>query len=397
MVYALRAARLFDGVNDQPLLDAVVVVDGTRIASVGTTAPGGVGITDLGDVTLLPGLIDAHVHLSFDCGPDPVGSLATAADEDVLSWMRDAARTALGAGITTVRDLGDRRYISLRLRAETAADPAAGPQILAAGPPITTTKGHCWYLGGEADGVDGVRAAVKEHADRGVDVIKVMTSGGELTPGTHSHEASYTAEELTAIAEEAHARGLPVTGHAHAADAVANAIAAGFDSVEHCTFFTEDGLDDRPEIVAALAESGTVVSATLGIKPGSAPVPRIAALFPVMLAHFRRMRDSGVKFIVSSDAGIGPQKPFDILPQAAAMYSNLLGIPPVEALRAVTSDPAALCRIGDRKGRLAPGYDADILAVQGDPFTDIAALAKVTAVYRLGTPVTARSGSSAGS
>jgi imidazolonepropionase-like amidohydrolase len=392
MPYAIRAARLFDGVGDEPLLDAVIVVDGERIAAVGHEAPDGLAITDLGEATLLPGLIDVHVHLTFDGSLDPVGSLAQAPDEQVLEGMRKAARTALAAGITTVRDLGDRNYLSLLMRAETAADPAAGPHIVAAGPPITTTKGHCWYLGGEADGVDGVRAAVREHAARGVDVIKVMTSGGELTPGTHSHEVAYSAPELKAIAEEAHGLGLPVAGHAHAAEAVATAIAAGFDSIEHCTFLAEEGLSDRPDVLEALARSGAVVSATLGIKPGATPVPRIAALLPLLMDHFRRVHALGVPIVVSTDAGIGPQKPFDILPQAAEMFATVLGTRPAEALRAVTSVPAKVCRLGDRKGRLAPGYDADILAVAGDPLTDITALQQVRAVYRLGREVSSTAG-----
>lgn len=384
MSYALRAARLFDGANDEAVLDPVLVVDGQRIASIGRDAPAGIEITDMGDVTLVPGLVDAHVHLAFDCSADPVGNLAQASDEQVLDGMRSAALTALAAGVTTVRDLGDRGYLSLRLRTETAADPAAGPRILAAGPPITMTRGHCWYLGGEADGVDGVRAAVREHAARGVDVIKVMTSGGELTPGTHSYEASYSRAELAAIVAEARAAGLPVTGHAHAAQAVANAVAAGFDSIEHCTFFSEDGIDDRPDIVDALAASSCVVSATLGLKPGTPPPPRIGALIPLMLAHFRRMHARGIPMVVSSDAGIGPTKPFDILPQAAEMFSTILAVPPALALKAVTSGPAKVCRVGDRKGHLAAGYDADILAVEGDPLADITALRNVRAVYRLG-------------
>jgi imidazolonepropionase-like amidohydrolase len=391
MPYAIRGARLFDGESADLLTDPVIVVDGECIASIGTEVPEGLEVTDLGDVTLLPGLIDVHVHLCFDASLEPVAHLDAATDDEVLDVMRAAGRTALAAGITTVRDLGDRGYLAVRLRDETTADPTAGPHILAAGPPITKTKGHCWYLGGEADGVEGVRAAVREHAARGVDVIKVMTSGGELTPGTHSHEASYSAEELAAITDEAHRLGLPVTGHAHATQAILGAVAAGFDSIEHCTFFTEEGVDDRPDVLDALAAAGIVVSATLGIKPGGIPVPRIAARMPAIVANFRRMYDKGVRIVVSSDCGIGPQKPYDILAQAAQTYSALLDIPTVVALRAVTSDPARVCRLEDRKGRLAPGYDADILAVAGDPVADIAALQQIRAVYRLGRRIKPRS------
>src|SRR5439155_2365195 len=123
--------------------------------------PAGVEVVDLGDVTLLPGLIDTHTHLCLNATDDPVGHLDGLLNETLLDEMRSAARATLRSGVTTMRDLGDRDYLALRIRAETAADPAAGPTVLAAGPPITTTGGHCWFLGGEADGVDGIRAAVR--------------------------------------------------------------------------------------------------------------------------------------------------------------------------------------------------------------------------------------------
>jgi imidazolonepropionase-like amidohydrolase len=382
-MFALRAARLFDGTSATIVEQPVVVVDGGRIVEVRTDAPD-VEVVDLGDVTLLPGLIDAHVHLAFDASADPVARLASAGDDEVLDGMRAAARTALRAGITTVRDLGDRGYLGVRLRDEFAADPAAGPRVLAAGPPITTTRGHCWYLGGEADGVDGVRAAVREHAARGVDVIKVMASGGELTPGTASHRAQYDLAELRAAVDEAHRLGLPATAHAHAGDAVSNVVAAGFDSVEHCSFMTEEGVEAPPDIIASIARSGIVVSGTFGVRPGTAPPPRIAARLGAFAEVFARLTEAGVPIVCSSDAGIGPPKPHDVLPHAIAMLVNLAGWAPVDALRATTSLPAKLCRVGDRVGRLAAGFDADILAVAGNPLVDIAALLDVRAVFRFG-------------
>lgn len=143
-MFGIRAGRLFDGVSPvagQPL----VLVEGRRVVAVQTGAqpPAGIEVIDLGAATLLPGLIDTHLHLAFDASDDPVGRLAGAGDGDVLGWMRVAARACLDAGITTVRDLGDRGYLALRLRSEFARDLAAGPQVVAAGPPITTTGGHC--------------------------------------------------------------------------------------------------------------------------------------------------------------------------------------------------------------------------------------------------------------
>ena len=149
---------------------------------------------------------------------------------------------ALAGGITTVRDLGDRNYITLALRDELAGDPTAGPELLVAGPPITTTGGHCWFFGGEVDDPAKVRAAVAERADRGVDAIKVMATGGGLTPGSRRTESQFDRAALDAMVDEAHRRGLPVAAHAHAPAGIADAVDAGVDSVEHCAFLTADGV-----------------------------------------------------------------------------------------------------------------------------------------------------------
>jgi imidazolonepropionase-like amidohydrolase len=387
-VLGVRAGRLFDGASsvvEQPL----VLIDGQRVVSVqaGAQPPAGTEVIDLGPATLLPGLIEAHLHLVFDASEDPVGRLAAAGDGEVLDRMRVAARSCLDAGITTVRDLGDRGYLALRLRDEFAGDVAAGPHVVAAGPPITTPRGHCWYLGGEAEGTDGIRAAVRAHAERGVDVIKVMASGGNLTPSTHMHQAQYGLGELRAAVEEAHRHGLPATAHAHAPAAIANAVAAGFDMIEHCSFLTADGIHADPEVIDAIARAGTVISATVGRLPGIPPPPRIAALMPQIAALSRQARDAGIPIVCGTDAGIGPGKPHHVLPYGVAMLAGMGGYSPIEALRAATSAAAQACGVGSRKGRIAPGFDADLLAVDGDPLTDLAALRAVKAVFRSGQQV----------
>src|SRR5690349_4835649 len=169
IVQAILAARLFDGVDTVPIDRPVVLVEAGRIAGIGTEVPAGAEVVDLGEVTLLPGLVDAHIHLCLDAGTDPVGRLGVVDDAELLDGMRAAARRALHGGVTTVRDLGDRGYLALGLRDEFAADLTGGPQLLTAGPPITTPRGHCWFLGGETEGVEGIRAAVRERAERGVD------------------------------------------------------------------------------------------------------------------------------------------------------------------------------------------------------------------------------------
>lgn len=384
--FGLRAGRVFDG--ERAIGAGVVEVRGTRIAAVYANgpAPAELEVVDLGtDATLLPGLVDTHIHLALDAGPAVVENVTGATDADLMSQMRGAARRVLAAGITTVRDLGDRRYLSLPLREELAADPRAGPRLLCAGPPVTTPKGHCWFLGGEVAGPEELRRAVAEHAERGVDVLKVMATGGELTEGTSSGTPQFDAATLRLLVAEAHRHGLPVAAHAHAAAGIANAVTAGVDTVEHCSFLTEKGVEPDEEVIAALAASGVVASLTLGVAPGLPVPPRVAENLPRLAALLRLIVGSGATFVLGSDAGIGPSKPHDMLPYAVEFLAEATGA--VDALAAVTSRAARACGVGDSVGRLAPGYDADLLAVRGDPVVDVRALHDVVAVYRAGVRV----------
>jgi imidazolonepropionase-like amidohydrolase len=400
---AIRSARLFDGVADQLCARPLVLVDEGRITDVDTTGadpPEGAELVDLGEATLLPGLIDSHTHLVLDASNDPVGHLADVDDDALLEQCRAAAQAALAAGITTIRDLGDRRFVTLRLREELAAHPTQGPQLLVSGPPITTPGGHCWFLGGEAAGIQGVREAVRALAARGVDVVKVMVTGGNLTPGSVLWQSQYGPAELRAAAEEAHRAGLAVTGHAHGAQGIADAVAAGFDGIEHGLSLTADGVRQDPAVVDQLAARRVVVSVTgaqnqplgqppPGMEPGSDLARRFEALAKQMeqfVAGVLRLRAAGVPLTMSSDAGIGPHKPHDVLPWGPGLAS-MTGFTGAEALRMVTSVAADACRVGDRKGRIAPGYDADLLAVDGDPLTDPNAVREVVAVFRAGQRV----------
>jgi imidazolonepropionase-like amidohydrolase len=264
---------------------------------------------------------------------------------------------------------------------------------VASGPPITVPRGHCWNMGGAVNGTDELRRAVAERAERGADLVKIMASGGVNTPGTDPAAVQFSAEELRVVVEEAHARGLPVTAHAHSLEAIKNALAAGMDGIEHCSFVTASGLDVVDSVVAELVAARTTVCPTLGFKPGVTLPPAVLEMMrrtgKDYEARCRMMGDlhaAGVRMVTGSDAGINPAKAHGILPEAVVGLV-LGGVSPTDALATTTSLAAAACGLASQTGRIAPGYTADLLLVTGNPTTDITALHNIQATYLRGTRV----------
>jgi imidazolonepropionase-like amidohydrolase len=238
--------------------------------------------------------------------------------------------------------------------------------------------------------VDGVRRAIREHAERDVDVIKIMASGGNMTAGSRPDLPQYGVEELRAAVDEAHSHHLPITAHAHATQSIVDGLAAGIDGFEHLSFMTADGVDPIPEeVMAALVRQRVTVGMTLGIAqvPGAQPPPGMVARMPALISNGQRLSAAGVHMIPGTDAGIAPIKPPDTIRWAVAQF-QLLGMTPARALHICTAGAAMALGLGHRKGQLRPGYDADILAVTADPLTDPTALHAIEAVYVRGVPLT---------
>jgi len=380
---------VWDGLSDGPIERGFVCVDDGRIESVGRAAelPSDAQARYLGDVTLMPGLINAHVHVTFSGSMDVLADhlRERAAGFDVLMQRaRDNLERSVRVGVTTVRDLGTLNDVVFAARADVREGKLIGSDVIAAGEGITCNGGHCYFFGIEAEGEDPLRAAVRRQHEAGADVIKVFATGGNLTPNTDPFSPQFSESELRAVVETANAVGLPVASHAHAPEGIRRSVAAHVDTIEHCMFETPEGIEFDERAVAAMADGGIKVVPTHGasvlrflaepelietLPEHRRPiVRRISSRITEALNNFRRMRDMGVTLVAGTDAGI-PNRPFDGFPGdlvALAGDDPGVGLGPREALIAATSGAAQAIGLDDR-GRLKPGTRADLLAVAGDP------------------------------
>lgn len=383
---AIRAQRTWDPVAGAVDGPAVVRVRNGVIQEIvaGAEPRTDEALTELGpDETLLPGLIDCHVHLCWDPAGDHVEDFSRIEDAGLEERVRRACAQLLAAGITCVRDLGDRSFVTLKSRDAIATRPWTGPEIFTAGPPITPPGGHCWFLGGETTPAH-IEASVAARAERGVDVVKMMATGGKITPGSAPHESQYDGATLSRAVRAARHRSLPITAHAHGPDGIRDGVAAGMNGIEHCTFFTSDGIGYDERIVRRIAADGIAVSVpeatwhTTDELP-LPPDPRLEGIW----SNVVRMHRAGVPISISSDSDISPRKPHGVLARGAVRLTQH-GMDAHDALLALTANPAAACGLDHRKARVAPGYDADLLVVKGDPITDISTLLHPVHVLRAG-------------
>jgi len=397
----VKAAHLFDGKSDQLVSPGVVVVQDGKIIAAGAKVnePAGAEVLDLGNATLLPGLMDAHTHLTFESSNDwkkdeldrfkkPLPQLAIEATA--------MARRTLFAGITTVRDLGSSDLIDIGLRNAINAGVVPGPRMLVAVNAISARGGHCdgtaGYVPnllkepgieqGVADGADQVRAAVRFNAKHGADVIKVCASGGVLSLNDKVDSPQLTQAELDALVDEAHALGRKAAAHAHGAEAAKRAIRAGIDSIEHGSFVDDAGLD-------LMKQKGTyfvftpVLCMNQRLKTAGAPpniVAKAAAATAAADTTFKRALAKGVRVAFGSDAAVCPHG--TQVAQFAAMVR--LGMKPLAALRSATSTDAKLFGLDAQLGTLEAGKLADVIAVPGDPAADVSAIEKVFFVMKDG-------------
>jgi imidazolonepropionase-like amidohydrolase len=335
--------------------------------------------TDYPGSTILPGLIDSHVHLGFDGGPDPAARMRSETDEQQLVLMLHSARELLGVGVTTARDLGARAYLDVVVRDAIAAGLARGPRMIVAARPITVTGGHCWFMGGEADSEDDLRRMVRTHHKRGADLVKVMSTGGFMTTGSAPWYAQFTVAQLAVIVEEAARVDKPVAAHVHGIEGIRRAVEAGVTTLEHCSFVTEtnERRFDEP-LAARIAERQIFVCPTINVN-----APYVAKLTGINVGgHVKAMHEMGVRIITGTDAGVDNTPHHQYI--GGLEYLVSLGFRPGEVLAMATTEAAAALGVGAITGRLAPGYDADLIVVDGDPRADIAMLGKLRRVIARG-------------
>ena len=398
----IYAGSLIDGRADTVRKAVTLTVDGERLSGIAdgyTAAPKDDTVIDLKNATVMPGLMDMHVHLDGQQSPTSYTEGFYMNPGDYALRGAFYAKKTLLAGFTTVRNLGDTNYSTRALRKAIAAGWVEGPRIFTAGPAIGTTGSHADGTNGYSDaviekfgepqifnGADGARAAVRDHVKHGADLIKIMTTGGVLSLGDSAQGAQMTGEEVKAVVETAHEYGLKVAVHAHGSEGMKRAILAGVDSIEHGTFMTD-------EIVALMVQHGTYYIPTLSAgnfvmekakTPGFLP-PSVAAkamlVGPAMTATFQRAYHAGVKIALGTDQGVAPHGEN----AREFIYMVEAGMKPMDAIKSATLEGAKLIGIEKELGTLEAGKIADIVAVPGDPLTDIKVMTNVTFVMKAGT------------
>ncbi|HXM11515.1 MAG TPA: amidohydrolase family protein [Terriglobales bacterium] len=393
----VRAGHLLDVKTGKTLSNQAIVIQGDKISSVGSDAqiPAGAQVVDLSNATVLPGLIDAHTHLTMTTNFG-YSALAISIPREALDGARNA-RVTLEAGFTTVRNVGARGFTDVALRDAINAGDVPGPRMLVSGPPLSITGGHCdedllpfeWHAQSEgaADGIEAVQHKTREIIKYGADLIKICATGGVLSHGDNPQASQYTLEEMKAIVADAHRLGRKVAAHAHGAQGILWASEAGVDSIEHGSY-----IDDAA--IAEMKKNGTYLVPTLYLadwflenaeKIGTPPelIAKGREVMPAARKNVARAFAAGVKVGFGTDAAVYPHG----LNAHEFAVMVKLGLTPLQAIQAATINDADLLGWSDKVGTLEPGKWADIVAVDGDPLADVTTLERVKFVMKGGEVV----------
>jgi imidazolonepropionase-like amidohydrolase len=342
--------------------------------------------------TILPGLIDCHVHLALDGSPDPMSKIMGMTDPIATIHMVKHGEATLRAGVTTVRDLGSKNFIDLQVRDAVNSGLVKGPRMLCAGQMICITGGHGWQMGCEADGPDAVKRAAREQIKAGVDCLKFMATGGVLTKGSRPGVPQLDREELQAGIEEAHKVSLRTAAHSQGPEGSKNAVLAGIDSIEHGASLSEETIEEmvKRNIFLVPTFSAPVNIMAKGTEAGI-PKEFVEKSKRVQDEHIRsvfRAKKAGVKIAMGTDAGTPfnrhGENPFELV------HMSEFGFSAQEVIVSATSRAAELLGLEEKIGTIAPGKLADLLIVEGNPLEDIRVLTdpgRIVAVFKEGREV----------
>jgi imidazolonepropionase-like amidohydrolase len=381
----IAARRVILRADREPVDAGAIAVSGGLVRAAGRRSDFPAVDLDLGDVTIIPGMIDAHVHLSSDCGPAMGTQPAERPDAEAVLRIIGNAHRFLRAGVTTVRDLGTPGGLAGLVRDRDPGVPAA--TIVTANQPITITGGHGAHMGIACDSVPELRRAVRAHAAQGSDWIKVMASGGFVNPrrpeGAAVYRPLFTAEEMAVIVTEAHALGMPVAAHCQNRDSIEMAFRAGVDTIEHATFAARPHAVVDERLAAEIAEDGRPVVPTVNNYWLTRGVPWAPA--EVALANLRRLYDLGVRLVAGTDMGLPTTTPERYA--EGLMVFEEIGMDRRDILAAATSAAAAAIGRSQVAGEIGPGRPADLVALAGDPLADARAYSRVRWVMKGGRAV----------
>jgi imidazolonepropionase-like amidohydrolase len=374
--FTIRSARVIDGTG-QTIERATVVIRANRIAAVGSdrdlSLPRGTTKIDGRGLTVLPGLIDCHVHLCLGGEPDVVEAITKEAPAFTLLKSGRAARQTLEAGFTTVRDVGSRDHSIFTLQEAIGRGLVPGPRIVAAGLAICMVGGHARFIGQEVEGVQQVRAVVRAQIAAGASVIKVIASGGVLTPGTSPDQAQMTVEELQAAVEEAQRAGRKVAAHAHGSSGMKNAVRAGVHSIEHATLMDQEAAAMMKEQGVFMVPTLSALATTAACRPGcgvpESALDKAKAMTKRHAVSFKNALRDGIQIAMGTDAGT----PFNFHGENAQELERMVsfGMSPMQAILASTSAAARLIGIQDQVGTIEKGKLADLLLFEGNPLRRI--------------------------
>jgi imidazolonepropionase-like amidohydrolase len=388
--YLIRDVTLIDGLGGEPVHDAAVLVDGERIAWLGPAARApGIGdgrVVDGRGHSLLPGMINCHAHLCNDGAADLFAQVVN--DSVPIATIRAVlnAKLALEAGVTTIRDCGAASQIALEIARAVDQGLIVGPRVRAAGRVVTMTGGHGHFIGREADGPDEVRKAVRAEIKGGAHFIKVMATGGVLTPGVDPSQTTFQPEELQAAVEEAHKAGRPIASHAIGNRGIKNALRAGIDSIEHGFYLDDEAVNlalqnDAYMVPTLIAVDQIVNNGADGGIPDWV-VRKAESEAGHHRESFAMAVRSGMRIAAGTDAGTPFNPHGDLGLELAKMVE--FGLSEMAAVVAATSAAARLLRIDHLVGSVQVGRQADLLLVEGDPLTDITAMRRPALVMKAG-------------